>query len=721
MNIPGYRIEHELGHGGMSTVYLAEQESLHRKVALKVMAPALAADRSFGERFLREARTVAQLTHPNILAVYDIGSAGHSYYLAMEYVPGGDLKHRVRQGALPPEQALAILKQIAAALGYAHQKGFVHRDVKPENILFREDGTAVLTDFGIAKAVGSGTKMTGTGMTIGTAHYMSPEQARGKGVDGRSDLYSLGIVLFEMLTGKAPYDADDTMAIAFAHVHDPVPELPSAFCNYQPLIDRLLAKTLSDRFADAGALIGAVEKLQAGETLVSSAPKTEVIQQVAEHDQSANPGGNREPDTGNSGLKWGLGGVLLALLLVGAIWLSKEPTNKIVQGRPSVSASAASPVVATQLELAEQHRKQTIEKLLGEAKKDLNAMRLTTPVGNSAADKYKRVQELDADNLLAQKGLKEIGSSYIKLTEKAIMWGDFDKAKKYLSLAKKFGANAQDVRLKSGQIRVLDMRTAGPIDAKTDMEFMQIPSGCFKMGSNVGDDNERPVHQVCVEEFFLGKYEVTVRQFRKFIEATNYHTDAEKNGGSEIWTGNKWERIAGVDWQRSSDGKSAAKDNHPVVHISWDDADAFRKWMCQQSGKNYRLPSEAEWEYAAKGGEQHDYSGTNSENMIWKYAWYWENSSGLTQPVGQKFPNPYGLYDMTGNVWEWVQDEYHTSYDGAPSDGHAWHGRGGVAVRVCRGGSWSSGSSRLRVAFRFSAAHGDTSSTRGFRLALTGG
>ncbi len=148
MDIPGYTVEKEVGHGGMATVYLAMQESLQRQVVLKVMAPALAADRTFGERFLREGRMVAQLNHPNILSIYDIGEEGHHFYLAAEYLPGGDLKDLVKQG-MSPDDALRVLKDIGAALSHAHEKDFVHRDIKPENILFREDGTAVLTDFGI--------------------------------------------------------------------------------------------------------------------------------------------------------------------------------------------------------------------------------------------------------------------------------------------------------------------------------------------------------------------------------------------------------------------------------------------------------------------------------------------------------------------------------------------------------------------------------------------
>lgn len=248
-DIPGYRLHRELGRGGMASVYLATQISLEREVALKVMASALAADRSFSERFLREARTVAQLQHPAIVPVYDMGVAGHLHFLAMEYLPAGDLKRRLRDGTLATTEVATVLRQIALALDYAHGKGFVHRDVKPENILFRDDGSAVLSDFGIARAMHGGTRMTGTGLSLGTPHYMSPEQALGHEIDGRSDLYSLGVVLHEMLTGAQPYTAQDSLAVIFRHVNEPIPRLPRELAStWQAMLDRLMAKDPGQRY-----------------------------------------------------------------------------------------------------------------------------------------------------------------------------------------------------------------------------------------------------------------------------------------------------------------------------------------------------------------------------------------------------------------------------------------------------------------------------------------
>lgn len=260
--IPGYDIEGEIGEGAMASVYLATQRSLERKVALKVMAAALAADPSFCERFLREGKTLARLSHPHTVTIHDIGNVGELYYMAMEYLPNGTLKERIAAG-LTPEQGLAYIRQIASALGYAHAQGLVHRDVKPANILFRADGTAVLSDFGIAKSLDDRTQFTQAGFAVGTPSYMSPEQARGQEIDGRADLYALGVVLYEILVGKLPYNGTDALSTALAHLTEPLPELPVHHGRYQDVLRKLLAKNPAERFPDAAALLRALDQLPA--------------------------------------------------------------------------------------------------------------------------------------------------------------------------------------------------------------------------------------------------------------------------------------------------------------------------------------------------------------------------------------------------------------------------------------------------------------------------
>ena len=261
IDIPGYRIVRQLGRGGMATVWLAIQESVDREVALKVMSPALLADPSYGERFLREARIAAKLHHRHVVGVHDVGRAGDYHYIAMEYLPNGPILGR---GDAPRDVAFAlrVTREISTALAYAHAKGFVHRDVKPDNILLRDDGSAALADFGIARASDSATRMTKTGAVVGTPHYMSPEQARGRPIDGRADLYSLGIVLHEMLTGRVPYAADDSLAVGIMHITEPVPTLPPPYGELQMLLDRLLAKQPEHRYQNGDEVALAVQELE---------------------------------------------------------------------------------------------------------------------------------------------------------------------------------------------------------------------------------------------------------------------------------------------------------------------------------------------------------------------------------------------------------------------------------------------------------------------------
>ncbi|MFO3721680.1 serine/threonine-protein kinase [Pseudomonas sp. HLMP] len=262
MQIPGFDIDSEIGQGAMASVYLATQRSLERKVALKIMAASLAADPTFCERFLREGRTLARLSHPHIATIHDIGNVGELYYMAMEYLPNGTLKERIAAG-LEPRQGLLYVRQIAQVLGYAHAQGLVHRDVKPANILFRADGTAVLSDFGIAKSLDDRTQFTQAGFAVGTPSYMSPEQARGLEIDGRADLYALGVVLYEILVGKLPYSGNDALSTALAHLTEPLPELPIEHGRYQDILRGLLAKDPNERFADAAAFLAALDRLPA--------------------------------------------------------------------------------------------------------------------------------------------------------------------------------------------------------------------------------------------------------------------------------------------------------------------------------------------------------------------------------------------------------------------------------------------------------------------------
>jgi len=257
-----YEIIEELGRGGMAMVYRAKDRQLEREVAIKVLPFSLAFDTEFVERFQREARTAAQLEHPNIIAIYRVGRSGRVIYFVMKLLRGNSLSHLLgNRKKLSPPEIRRLLLEAGSALGYAAQRGIVHRDIKPDNIMFDEFGQSVLTDFGIAKAA-SGQKLTGTGMSIGTPHYMSPEQARAQPIDGRSDIYSLGVVAYQCLTGTVPYDGEDSFSIGYKHITEPIP-MPSLVTADErrifEIIKRMLMKDPFDRFQTCEELIASFQ------------------------------------------------------------------------------------------------------------------------------------------------------------------------------------------------------------------------------------------------------------------------------------------------------------------------------------------------------------------------------------------------------------------------------------------------------------------------------
>ena len=253
--ISNFVLERKLGQGGMATVYLAKQVLLNRRVALKIMAPEYS-NASFRDAFLHEGRVVARLEHPNIVKIYDIGiTDGSIFFMAMEYLAGGNLRDKLNRQRLTVEGVQQILAQVGQGLEYAHKQHFIHRDIKPENILFRQDGVAILTDFGIAKLQDTTGEMTRMGYTAGTAHYMSPEQASSGQLDYRSDIYSLALVAFEMLSGEKVCKADSLIQAIHQHTAVPTPLLPDEYHLFQPVFNKALAKKPGDRYPSVNDFI----------------------------------------------------------------------------------------------------------------------------------------------------------------------------------------------------------------------------------------------------------------------------------------------------------------------------------------------------------------------------------------------------------------------------------------------------------------------------------
>ena len=485
ITIPGYEIEKELGRGGMASVFLATQAVTNRKVAIKIMSPELAADPSFNQRFLKEA-SCAELEHANIITVYDAGTIEKQSYIVMEYATGGDLADAIGKG-LTIYESIKVVKQIAAALGYAHKKNYVHRDVKPDNVMFRSDGSAVLMDFGIAKVTTSGTKMTAVGMAIGSPHYMSPEQARGKELDGRSDLYSLGIAFYEMLMGEKPYDAEDTYAIGYMHINEEIPRLKGQDRIYlQPILDTMLAKDPEDRYENADALIAALDNVQPVPGPDRAAKVTELMQ------------ASEKPNVKKSSAGvFATIGLMLAASALGAVYyfqymdkppqvvkkksdevvasemIKKPPVVKPVEKKPGLDKTQQKKVsnllakvekskekadYASALKFANDglkidktnarlkqmiaelkallaERNQLIETHLANAKTYISSKALIDPRGKNAYAEYQKVLKLESKNKKAKRGISRVTEILANDVEREINKNRFDQAGKKLSRA----------------------------------------------------------------------------------------------------------------------------------------------------------------------------------------------------------------------------------------------------------------------------------------------
>jgi hypothetical protein len=349
-----YRIVAPLGEGGMAAVYKAYQASVERYVALKILPRHYASDPDFVRRFKREAKVIAGLSHPNILPVHDYGEAEGYTYIVMRYVEGGTLADSLQGKPLPLSKICHIISQVAAALDYAHAKGVIHRDVKPSNVLLDEQGNCLLSDFGIARMIEATGQFTTAGAFIGTPTYASPEQALGQNLDGRSDVYSLGVVLYEMVTGRPPFDAETPMAILIKHVHDPLP-IPRAINpavseGVERVILKALAKEPESRYQTAGE---AARALAAAATAGVATPVRVIPQTLAMPPEPEPPpvvSARPRPRRGRRIPVWGwvAGGLIVLCLIAGLLGGGGALVPYLMRGTAAAtSVSAARPTTAT--------------------------------------------------------------------------------------------------------------------------------------------------------------------------------------------------------------------------------------------------------------------------------------------------------------------------------------------------------------------------------------
>jgi len=507
----------------MAAVYLAVQESLERPVALKVLDQTFADDPAFSERFLNEGRIIASLNHGNIITIYDVAIVEGLHYISMEYVEGGDLKARIGAG-MEPTTAVALVETMGGCLDFAHRAGVVHRDVKPANILFRKDGTPLLTDFGIAKQLQAHGDLTLTGSVLGSPGYLAPEHAEGREVDGRADIYALGIIFYETLAGKKPYQGDSDLSTIFKHLSEPIPDLPSDLSRCQPLLNRMLAKKPEGRFDDAAVMLAFIKSMRASGPLTSRPIVTAPTKGKA---AKSKPGRSRAG-------KWigiSLGITVAAAVaavgtnhmlpepipeiekfkqLVGELWPYRDPATAPPEAvahvppvRPAIpertapdrepappertqtvpatptprqngtAVARAHPIAAPRPEPEPVNKEPErepiwyeIDKFLTLADKAYQGSRLTRPPQDNALHYYRKVLQLDRRNKRARLGLRKIAARYARLAEQQVHASDYQKAKYYVSLGLK--AHGRHPRLLTLQRHVATRIQIGGLLALAD-------------------------------------------------------------------------------------------------------------------------------------------------------------------------------------------------------------------------------------------------------------
>jgi formylglycine-generating enzyme required for sulfatase activity len=751
-----YEIREQIGAGGMGAVYSALDNNTGKEIAIKVLLPSLLKNERARERFMDEARLSQQLSHPNIVNVFDVQQDGDFFFLTMELLHGQDLRHvmenrKLSRQPFDVEEVQELLVALGEGLSYAH-KHTVHRDLKPENIWLSEDGTYKIMDFGIAR-VQSTSQRTQTGAAMGTAYYMAPEQLKGQSdIDGRADQYALAVMAYELLTGEVP-------AGMIEPVRDHRKDVPKGMAE---AVHQGLASRPDNRFNSVNDFVTALNS-KGGSGI--SLPSFDV-------QKLALPGL-----------------IVLAVLLTGGLVSS----GMIDFGKLFVS----------QEEVAQ--RKAASAKLLGEIKnyqrrldngrRQLNSDLRDASRNNPDQEKYLQHWQTLTDNYLFEgsqltelEGELTMGESLLRensfdaaehtLTQVRdgyqVLWEQFSAAENLLQAeeasqaahqhwtkskrdydlsdpqqvveaqqAESTAENQQregDFAKALGQWQMAEQswraaysavsKTVASIDSdraqkakaaaqakaaakkaaerkrlaaavkKAIPKMVSIPAGSFMMGSNEYS-NEKPIHRVSINAFKLSQTEVTFAQWDACVSAGGCSYKPDDEG-----------------WGRGS---------RPVINVSYNDiTQQFIPWLNRVTGKRFRLPTEAEWEYAARAGTRTSFSTghcitTSQANYNGNYDWEkcgakTGNYRQQTLPVGSFNPNQFGLYDMHGNVWEWTQDCWNESYNGAPSNGRAWV-HGDCGNRVVRGGSWNNIPFKLRSVIR----DRDTTTYRGrsygFRLA----
>ena len=652
-----YHILEPLGEGGMAVVYKAFDTHLEHEVAVKVIrteqiSPA-ALSRALN-RFEREAKAVAKLDHPNIVKVMDYGDHEGSPYLVMPYLPGGTLKQYLKEhGRMAWKDAAHLLIPIAEALDYAHEQKLIHRDVKPSNILLTAKGRPMLTDFGVAKIIDDEMTqdLTGTSATVGTPEYMAPEQVVSKTVDHRADIYALGVVYYEMVTGRRPYEADTPMAVLFKHASAPLPRpkdlAPDLPDEVEQVLLKALAKRPEDRYQDMGTFAAALERETPGGVPFNANVETNTVQSItntyATIGQFESKGEEENP--------------------VKPVVIAPPVTHPVTQELVSPA-----PVMGTEPTPATMGRNRAV--IFG-----IIALVAFLVIGIASGWFTRRSTPLT--------------------TEVPVLEGTVEPT----ILPTQPTTPSEGITIGSTMI--------SPIDGMT---MVYVSAGEFLMGSpeGAGYDDERPQHTVYLDAYWIDQTEVTNAMYARCVA----------DGGCT-------EPRSRESYTRDSYYGNPDYDEYPVISVTWHQAEAY----CQWAGRE--LPTEAQWEKAARGTDGRTYPWGNEPpagnlvNFADKNTDYdWSNKAiddGYedSAPVGT-YPDgasPYSALDMAGNVLEWVADWYGDYPSGSVSNPT------GPTIgesRVLRGGSWNNLVSDIRSAFRSRSVPGDASGINfGFRCSLS--
>lgn len=581
-----YKILGPLGRGGMGVVYKAQDITLGRFAALKFLPEEMAATPQTVARFIREARAAASLNHPNIVTIYGTGQHESGYYFAMEYVEGQSLGAMMKaHGRLEERQVVEVMRQTAAALMELHAHQIIHRDIKPDNIMVDRTGRVRVMDFGLAWAGAEHTRLTSTGTTMGTPQYMSPEQWMDSRVDERSDVYSLGVVFFELLAGQAPFVANTPVALMRKIVEGPTPALKDSGVSVSggvaEIVERMIAKKPEDRFQSAAELR---QKLD------------HYLEQLAQASRGA--------------------------------------------------AGFLPPGADIMLERFE-HEAQEIKR---ETQQRISRTMETRQVQQQAEVTASRNYGWIAGGAVA----------LVAVCAMAIGWMVWPAA--------------------HGKGNPAEFNS--PLFPRE--QFVWIEPGSFEMGSpenELGRKEDEAPHTVTLSHgFWMGKYEVTQAQWKVLMDSN-----------PAFFPG----------------------DDRPVETVSWNDINRFIEILNERDGTDFRLPTEAEWEYACRGGSTGPYSSGGDPASLDSYAWCQDNGGQETHPVGKKAPNAWGLYDMHGNVTEWCQD-WAAPYENGPVTDPAGPDSG--TEKIGRGGSFAVPPERCRSANRSKANPANSGADLGFRI-----